>query len=53
MINTRSEWEWFIMGVLIAGGKDKFTTKSTQFDEDTNITVDTSGSTSETLNINL
>lgn len=49
MIDTRSELEWFLIGIAIAGGRDKFKEEDKIFDETTNNVENNS----ETLSVKL
>ena len=49
MIDTKMELEWFLMGIAITGGRDKFIERQEQFDE----TVGEIENTEDTLNLRL
>lgn len=49
MINTDKELEWFIMGIAIAGGRDKFKEEDKTFSE----TVGTLENNNVTLSVKL
>lgn len=50
MIESKSELEWFIWGVAIAGGKQKFKEMDNVFNDEDNVEDD---STEEVANIKL